>query len=81
MNLKPDAVNSLTPYERRVLDETLTGDMEKDIALRLDRSYAGLNNAVGVIRKKLGCRNRSQLIIWAYESGYRKAGMQLKKRT
>jgi len=74
MNLGFDVARGLTPHERRVLDALLTGDTEGAIAHRLHSTACAITNASKRLREKLGCRNRIDFVIWAYESGYLLAG-------
>ena len=59
----------LTNREREILAEMSTGDSNQEIAARLYLSEATVKTHVGQVLAKLGCRDRVQAVVFAYESG------------
>ncbi|WP_150461274.1 response regulator [Nesterenkonia ebinurensis] len=59
----------LTHREREILAELATGDSNTEIAARLFLSEATVKTHVGNVLHKLGCRDRVQAVVFAYEAG------------
>lgn len=59
----------LTAREREILAEMSTGDSNTEIAARLYLSEATVKTHVGQVLAKLGCRDRVQAVVFAYDSG------------
>lgn len=59
----------LTNREREILAELATGDSNTEIAARLYLSEATVKTHVGNVLHKLGCRDRVQAVVFAYEAG------------
>lgn len=59
----------LTGREHEILLEMATGDSNTEIAARLYLSEATVKTHVGQVLAKLGCRDRVQAVVFAYESG------------
>lgn len=59
----------LTSREREILTEMATGDSNTEIAARLFLSEATIKTHVGQVLAKLGCRDRVQAVVFAYDSG------------
>jgi DNA-binding NarL/FixJ family response regulator len=55
----------LTPAERRVLQQLLCGFSNKGIAAVLVVSPRTVESHVSNLLAKTGCRNRTQLLLWA----------------
>ncbi len=55
----------LTPAERRVLHLLAEGRSNKGIAAALTLSHRTVESHVSHLLAKTGCRNRSQLLLWA----------------
>ena len=60
----------LSPRERDVLNELITGASNREIAERLYVSENTVGFHMKNILSKLHMRNRSQVVAWAIESGY-----------
>ncbi len=56
---------ALTPAERRVLHLLKEGRSNKGIAAALTLSHRTVESHVSHLLAKTGCRNRSQLLLWA----------------
>ncbi len=65
----PDALTSLTPRELDVMREVARGRSNHEIATRLYLSDATIKTHVASILKKLGLRDRIQVVVCAYETG------------
>ena len=63
------ALTALTVREREVLAEVGGGRSNDEIARRLQMSAATARTHVSRVMTKLGARDRSQLVVIAYESG------------
>lgn len=59
----------LTNREREILTEMSSGDSNTEIAARLYLSEATVKTHVGQVLAKLGCRDRVQAVVFAYEAG------------
>ena len=70
---RPD-VGALTEREREVLELVGRGLSNDEIASRLVISPATARTHVGNVMSKLGCHDRAQLVIAAYESGIVRPG-------
>ena len=67
-------VDTLTDREAEVLGAVARGLSNQEIGERLHMGYGTVKTHVGHLLTKLGCRDRSQLVIAAYESGFVKPG-------
>ncbi len=63
-------VDSLTDREAEVLGAVARGLSNQEISEHLHMGYGTVKTHVGHLLTKLGCRDRSQLVIVAYESGF-----------
>ena len=70
----PAALNALTAREREVMELVAAGLTNDEIAARLVLSPATAKTHVSRILTKLDVRDRSQLVILAYESGMVRPG-------
>jgi DNA-binding NarL/FixJ family response regulator len=68
-NAPPAAVTELTEREREILCLVARGLTNTEIADRLVISPLTTKTHVSRILRKLGCRDRAQLVTLAYESG------------
>ena len=59
----------LTNREREILTEMASGDSNTEIAARLYLSEATVKTHVGQVLAKLGCRDRVQAVVFAYDAG------------
>ena len=64
------ALQDLTRREADVLAEVARGYSNAEIGDRLHMGYGTVKTHVGHLLTKFGCRDRSQLVIAAYESGF-----------
>ncbi len=71
-----DQLRQLTQREREVLAEVGAGRPNEEIARRLQMSAATARTHVSRVMTKLGARDRSQLVVIAYESGLLTPGME-----
>ena len=67
--LRADLLLALTQREREVLIEVGAGHTNDEIGRRLQMSAATARTHVSRVMSKLGARDRSQLVVLAYESG------------
>ncbi len=65
----PRALPDLTPREREVLIQVARGLSNREIASQLFLGEATIKTYVGNILMKLGCRDRVQAVVAAYEAG------------
>jgi DNA-binding NarL/FixJ family response regulator len=65
----PAELSELTPREREVLGLVAMGLSNEEIAERLVVTPATAKTHVGRARRKLGARDRAQLVVYAYETG------------
>jgi DNA-binding NarL/FixJ family response regulator len=63
------ADDGLTDREREVLVAVAHGLSNQEIAVRLHMGYGTVKTHVSHLLTKLGCRDRAQLVMAAYESG------------
>jgi DNA-binding NarL/FixJ family response regulator len=63
------ALPDLTPRETQVLIQVARGLSNREIAARLFLGEATIKTYVGNILMKLGCRDRVQAVVAAYEAG------------
>jgi DNA-binding NarL/FixJ family response regulator len=64
-----DALAQLTDRERDVLEQVAAGKSNTEIAAALYLSVATVKTHVSRLLDKLGCRDRAQLVVVAYETG------------
>lgn len=64
-----ERLGRLTAREQEILLEMASGDSNTEIAGRLFLSEATVKTHVGQVLAKLGCRDRVQAVVFAYESG------------
>jgi DNA-binding NarL/FixJ family response regulator len=67
--VSPEALDSLTDREREVLREVARGFSNAEIAERLHVSSATAKTHVSRLLMKLAARDRTQLVVIAYETG------------
>jgi DNA-binding NarL/FixJ family response regulator len=65
----PRTLPDLTPREREVLIQVARGLSNREIASQLFLGEATIKTYVGNILMKLGCRDRVQAVVAAYEAG------------
>ncbi|WP_330181214.1 response regulator transcription factor [Nocardia sp. NBC_01503] len=65
----PDTLAPLTDREREVLIQVAAGHTNAEIALTLHVSVATVKTHIGRLLTKLSARDRTQLVVLAYESG------------
>lgn len=73
-SLSQDRLSDLTEREREVLIEVGAGRNNEEIGRRLFMSPATARTHIGRLLTKLGARDRSQLVIIAYETGLIRPG-------
>jgi DNA-binding NarL/FixJ family response regulator len=64
-----DALAQLTQREREVLEQVAAGKSNTETAAALHLSVATVKTHVSRLLDKLGCRDRAQLVVIAYETG------------
>ncbi|MBO0773343.1 MAG: response regulator transcription factor [Actinobacteria bacterium] len=64
-----DALGQLTGRERDVLQQVAAGKSNTEIAAALYLSVATVKTHISRLLDKLGCRDRAQLVVVAYETG------------
>jgi DNA-binding CsgD family transcriptional regulator len=64
-----DALAHLTGRERDVLRQVAAGQSNTETAAALSRSAATVKTPASRLLDKLGCRDRAQLVVAAYEAG------------
>ena len=69
---EPDALSALTARELEVFTEMATGSTNKEIAQQLHLSETTVKTHVVRILAKLGLRDRTQAVIFAYERGIKR---------
>lgn len=70
----PDAVAELTEREREVLVHLARGLSNAEIATTIAVAEATVKTHVTRVLSKLGCRDRLQAVVFAYESGFVEPG-------
>jgi DNA-binding NarL/FixJ family response regulator len=73
-----DALAQLTERERDVLQQVAAGKSNSEVAAALYLSVATVKTHVSRLLDKLGCRDRAQLVVVAYETGVAIPGRQLR---
>jgi DNA-binding NarL/FixJ family response regulator len=72
-----DALAQLTGRERDVLLQVASGKSNTEIAAALSLSVATVKTHISRLLDKLGCRDRAQLVVVAYETGVAIPGLRL----
>jgi DNA-binding NarL/FixJ family response regulator len=67
---RPTDDDGLTDRERDVLLVVAQGLSNQEIAAQLHLGYGTVKTHVSHLLTKLECRDRAQLVMYAYESGY-----------
>jgi DNA-binding NarL/FixJ family response regulator len=73
-----DALAQLTGRERDVLLQVASGKSNTEIAAALSLSVATVKTHISRLLDKLGCRDRAQLVVVAYETGVAIPGLRLR---
>jgi DNA-binding NarL/FixJ family response regulator len=71
-----DVLARLTGRERDVFEQVAAGKSNTEIAAALHLSVATVKTHVSRLLDKLGCRDRAQLVVVAYETGLTVPGQQ-----
>jgi DNA-binding NarL/FixJ family response regulator len=74
-----DALALLTGRERDVLLQVASGKSNTEIAAVLSLSVATVKTHISRLLDKLGCRDRAQLVVVAYETGVAIPGLRLRR--
>jgi DNA-binding NarL/FixJ family response regulator len=74
--LSKNALAQLTDRERDVLEQVAAGKSNTEIAATLHVSVATVKTHISRLLDKLGCRDRAQLVVAAYEAGLAVPGQQ-----
>jgi DNA-binding NarL/FixJ family response regulator len=74
--LAQDALAQLTDRDRDVFEQVATGKSNSEIASTLYLSVATVKTHISRLLDKLGCRDRAQLVVIAYETGVAIPGQQ-----
>jgi DNA-binding NarL/FixJ family response regulator len=61
--------NPLTPRELDVVKAVARGETNDEICRSLVVSMPTVKTHIGAAKRKLGVRNRTEIAIWAWESG------------
>lgn len=69
-------IGELTKMERNIIRLVAHGMNNKEIAAKLNFSEGTVRNAVSLTLNKLALRDRTQLAIWAVETGMAREGME-----
>ncbi len=64
-----EVADTVTGRERQVLQSVARGLSNQEIAERLHLGYGTVKTHVSSLLLKLGCRDRAQLVMYAYETG------------
>ena len=81
MPVEDERAASLTKGELPVVQSVGRGLSNKEIAAELCLSEGTVRNIISTVLGKLGLRDRTQLAIWAVETGLRRRGPAVKRRT
>lgn len=65
----PPEVGRLTPKERQVLDAVVRGMSNAEIGSEIFLSESTVKTHVGAVLRKLGLRDRVQIVVYAHEHG------------
>ena len=66
------AIDELTKTEIKIIEQVEYGNSNKEISERLNLSEGTVRNYLSTILNKLGLRDRTQLAIWAVQTGVSK---------
>ena len=66
------AIDDLTRTEIKIIEQVEYGNSNKEISERLNLSEGTVRNYLSTILNKLGLRDRTQLAIWAVQTGVSK---------
>lgn len=61
----PEPLATISPAERRVLEQLLSGASNRGIAAALVLSPRTVESHVSSLLAKTGCRSRMELLLWA----------------